>query len=95
MLKTGVVTDRRYLKHFAGRSHPERPERVEAMIEMAESLERPDLKFIAPREATDEEIESCHVPEYVATVARTASSVGSRRIVGLIWAGATMVTNAM
>src|SRR5271156_3866556 len=73
MLKTGVVTDRRYLKHFAGRSHPERPERVEAMIEMAESLERPDLKFIAPREATDEEIASCHVPEYVATVARTAS----------------------
>ena len=73
MLKTGVVTDRRYLKHFAGRSHPERPERIEAMTEMAESLKRPDLKFMAPREATDEEIASCHVPEYVATVARTAS----------------------
>src|SRR5260370_19607009 len=73
MLKTGVVADRRYLKHFAGRAHPERPERIEAMIEMAESLTRPDLKFMAPREATDEEIESCHTPEYVATVARTAS----------------------
>src|SRR6202167_371326 len=73
MLKTGVVADRRYLKHFAGRAHPERPERIEAMTEMAESLKRPDLKFIAPREATDEEIASCHTPEYVATVARTAS----------------------
>ncbi len=73
MLKTGVVADRRYLKHFAGRSHPERPERIEAMIEMAESLTRPSLRFMAPREATPEEIASCHTPEYVATVAQTAS----------------------
>src|SRR5271156_3134501 len=73
MLKTGVVADRRYLKHFAGRAHPERPERIEAMIEMAESLTRPDLKFMTPREATPEEIESCHTPEYIATMARTAS----------------------
>ena len=63
MYKTGVVADRRYLKHFAGRAHPERPERIEAMIEMAESLTRPDLKFMAPREATQEEIASCHAPD--------------------------------
>src|SRR5271163_2984688 len=73
MLKTAVVTDRRYLKHFAGRAHPERPERAEVMTEMAESLRRPDVKFMAPREATDEEIASCHQPEYIATVAHTAS----------------------
>lgn len=73
MLKTGVVADRRYLKHFAGRAHPERPERAEVMIEMAQSLTRPDLRLMAPREATHEEIASCHVPEYIATVARTAS----------------------
>src|SRR6202041_2000188 len=73
MLKTGVVADRRYLKHFAGRSHPERPERIAAMIEMTESLTRPDLKFISPREATQAQIESCHTPEYVATMVRTAS----------------------
>ena len=73
MYKTGVVADRRYLKHFAGRSHPERPERIAAMIEMAEALTRPDLKFMAPREATQEEIESCHTPEYIATMVRTAS----------------------
>jgi acetoin utilization deacetylase AcuC-like enzyme len=73
MYKTGVVADRRYLKHFAGRSHPERPERIVAMIEMAEALTRPDLKFMAPRDATQEEIESCHTPEYIATMVRTAS----------------------
>ena len=73
MLKTGIVADRRYLKHFGGRAHPERPERAEAMIEMAQSLTRPDLKFMAPREATHDEIASCHTPEYIATVARTAS----------------------
>lgn len=73
MLKTAVIRDRRYLKHFAGRAHPERPERIEAMIEMAESLHRPDLAFHAPREATLEEIELCHQRDYVAIVQRTAS----------------------
>lgn len=72
MIKTAVVTDRRYLKHFAGRVHPERPERVEVMIEMAESLGRPDLDFCTPREATVEEISLCHTREYIATVERTS-----------------------
>src|ERR1700678_4139011 len=73
MLKTGVVADRRYLKHFGGRAHPARPGRIQVTLEMAESLTRPDLRFMTPREATNEEIASCHTPEYVATVARTAS----------------------
>ncbi len=73
MLKTGLVADRCYLKHFAGRSHPERPERVAVMLEMAQSLTRPKLEFLAPREATPAEIASCHTPEYIATVAHTAS----------------------
>jgi acetoin utilization deacetylase AcuC-like enzyme len=73
MLKTAVVTDRRYLKHFAGRSHPERPDRIEVMIEMAESLRRPDLKFLTPRAATTDEIAMCHGHHYIDEVARTAS----------------------
>ncbi len=73
MLRTAVITDRRYLKHFAGRSHPERPQRVEAMIEMAEALKRPALEFVTPREATPDELALCHLPGYVATVERTAS----------------------
>jgi acetoin utilization deacetylase AcuC-like enzyme len=73
MLKTAVVTDRRYAKHFAGRSHPERPQRIDTMIEMAESMRRPNLEFFTPRAATVDEIALCHRPEYVATVERTAS----------------------
>lgn len=73
MLKTAIVSDRRYLKHFAGRAHPERPQRIEVMIEMAESLKRPGLKFLAPREARIDEIAMCHRPDYIAEVEHTAS----------------------
>ena len=73
MLKTAIVTDRSYEKHFGGRSHPERPARIAAMIEMAESLERPNLQFRAPRAATLEEIALCHTADYIESVARTAS----------------------
>jgi acetoin utilization deacetylase AcuC-like enzyme len=72
MHKTAIVTDRKYLKHFAGRSHPERPERIAVMIEMAESLKRDHLQIITPREATRAEIALCHRPEYIDVVAHTA-----------------------
>jgi acetoin utilization deacetylase AcuC-like enzyme len=72
MHRTAIVTDRRYLKHFAGRSHPERPERIEVMIQMAESLKRDHLLFRAPRAATREEVALCHRPDYIAVVERTS-----------------------
>jgi len=73
MNRTALIADRRYLKHFAGRNHPERPERVAAMIEMAEQLSRDRLKLYSPRSATPEELELCHRPEYVAAVEQTAA----------------------
>ncbi|HUN58782.1 MAG TPA: histone deacetylase [Candidatus Binataceae bacterium] len=73
MNRTALIADRRYLKHFAGRYHPERPERVEALIEMAEGLTRDRFKLYAPRAATLEELALCHRPEYVETVERTAA----------------------
>lgn len=72
MVKTAIVTDRRYLKHFTGRIHPERPERVKAMIEMAERLRRDGLYFRTPREATIEEISLCHTRDYIALVESTS-----------------------
>jgi acetoin utilization deacetylase AcuC-like enzyme len=72
MHKTAIVTDRSYMKHFAGRSHPERPERVEVMIQMAEGLTREDLQIRAPREASLDEIALCHRPEYIQAVERTS-----------------------
>jgi acetoin utilization deacetylase AcuC-like enzyme len=72
MHKTAIVTSRAYLKHFAGRSHPERPERIAAMIEMVEGLKRDHLQVLAPREATRDEIALCHRPEYMDVVERTS-----------------------
>ncbi len=72
MLRTALIADRRYLEHFAGRNHPERPERVKAMIEMAERLDRSSVHFYTPREATLDEIALCHEQSYIAQVEHTA-----------------------
>jgi acetoin utilization deacetylase AcuC-like enzyme len=58
--------------HFPGRHHPERPERIGALIEMTEQLKRPNLKFYSPRMASAEELELCHGPAYIETVAQTS-----------------------
>lgn len=72
MLKTVLVTDRRYLNHHPGHRHPECPERVGTMIEMAQSLKRDKLSWVAPREASPDEIALCHQRDYIAEVERTA-----------------------
>src|SRR3990172_12307898 len=72
MLKTALIADRRYLDHFAGRAHPERPERVKAMMEMSERLDRSSVHFYTPREATLDEIALCHERSYIAQVEHTA-----------------------
>jgi acetoin utilization deacetylase AcuC-like enzyme len=73
MLKTALVTDRHYLDHFPGRGHPERPERVKVLLDMADGLHRERLQRVAPREATVAEIELCHDPRYVNMVGQTAT----------------------
>jgi acetoin utilization deacetylase AcuC-like enzyme len=72
MLKTALVTTRDYARHFAGRSHPERPDRIRAMIDMADSINRPGLQHRAPRQATLAEISLCHLPEYIEMMERTS-----------------------
>jgi acetoin utilization deacetylase AcuC-like enzyme len=73
MNRTALVADRRYLDHYAGRVHPERPERVAVMIEMAERLKRPGLRLYAPREAARAELQLCHGGDYIAAVEHTAT----------------------
>ncbi|HZY60517.1 MAG TPA: histone deacetylase [Candidatus Binataceae bacterium] len=73
MLKTALITDRHYLEHAPGRGHPERPERVKVLLDMAAGLDRAGLARIAPREATVAEIELCHEPRYVSLVRQTAT----------------------
>lgn len=72
MHRTAIVTDHAYARHFAGRSHPERPERIQVMIEMAESLKRDHLQILAPREATIDELAMCHGRKYIEAVEHTS-----------------------
>ena len=73
MLRTALISDRRYLKHFAGRSHPERPERAAVMNDMAAALGRDGIIALSPREASDAELELVHTPAHVAEVRRSAT----------------------
>jgi len=73
MYRTAIVADRAYMAHAPGRVHPERPERIAALIEMTEQLTRPRLKRHAPRPASPAELRLCHGADYIASVERSAS----------------------
>jgi acetoin utilization deacetylase AcuC-like enzyme len=73
MNRTAVVADRHYMDHHPGRVHPERPERISALLEMAGRIERSHVKLLTPRDATKEELELCHSADYIAEVEQTAA----------------------
>jgi acetoin utilization deacetylase AcuC-like enzyme len=69
--KTALLADPVYRTHLDGREHPERPERFDAVMQGLDKAGLLDsLPRIAPREATDDELLLCHVPEYLETVRR-------------------------
>jgi len=66
---TALLADPIYRKHLEGRQHPERPERLDAVMQglgRAGLLER--VSRIAPRPATEEELLLCHTPQYLQIV---------------------------
>ena len=70
---TGIVKDRRYLRHGSEFTHPETPQRLVSIYEM---VDNPDmawkLNVIEARHATRPEIERVHCPSYVDFIAATA-----------------------
>lgn len=59
------------LKYDLGATHPMAPGRLALTIELARGLEvstRPNVRIVAPRPATDEELELVHDAAYVAAV---------------------------
>ncbi len=70
---TGIVKDRRYLRHGSEFTHPETPQRLVSIYEM---LDNPDMawKFtgIDARHATREELERVHRSSYIDFIAQTA-----------------------
>ena len=73
MAKPAVVIDPAYLKHLPGDSHPERPERIQVLLDLANALEREKFNLLAPRAATRTEIEGIHEPAHVRLVESTSS----------------------
>lgn len=70
---TGLVADQAFLNHVAPQGHPERPERIQTLLDWALPLRNdPRMLWIGPRPATREEIELVHTPEYFDAIAKTA-----------------------
>jgi acetoin utilization deacetylase AcuC-like enzyme len=71
MAKTAVVVDREYLKHDPGESHPERPERIQVLLDLAGALGE-DFAILPPRAASRAEVERAHGADHVRLVESTS-----------------------
>jgi acetoin utilization deacetylase AcuC-like enzyme len=72
--RSAVVIDREYLKHQPGIGHPERPERIQALLKLTEELDTRRFQLLPPTAAKRADIESCHSAEYVALVESTSKA---------------------
>jgi acetoin utilization deacetylase AcuC-like enzyme len=72
MFKTGYVCDPRYANHDVPPGHPERHERIEALLDLMRRYTRDGMVSIAPRAATVEEISANHDRRYVDRARATA-----------------------
>lgn len=73
MRRPAILIDREFLKHLPGQGHPEGPERLRVLLELAETLDPARFQLLPPRAASISEIELCHDPKYVQLVESTAS----------------------
>ena len=73
MAKTAVVVDKEYLKHRPGDAHPERPERVKVLLDLAGELDRSNFHLLAPQPANRSDIEATHGKDYVRMIEATAA----------------------
>jgi acetoin utilization deacetylase AcuC-like enzyme len=74
-MTTVLTADPIFREHLAGRAHPERPERYDAVVEglaRAGLLQR--MRRMEGRTATDDELLLCHTAEYLQTARRDVES---------------------
>jgi acetoin utilization deacetylase AcuC-like enzyme len=73
------LTHAHYLDHVAGSRHPERPARLDAVLEGVRRADVADaLTMVEPRAATRTELESIHPTEYLDAVERFCAAGGGR-----------------
>ena len=76
-MSTGLVTHNDYLKHETGYGHPERPQRLRAIIaEIGKHEALEQLHLVEPRPATAEEVGRVHSESYIEEVRWTAEQGG-------------------
>jgi acetoin utilization deacetylase AcuC-like enzyme len=73
MRRSAILIDREFLKHVPGQGHPERPERLRVLLDLAETLDPARFQLLPARAASMSEIELYHDAEYVRVVESTAS----------------------
>jgi acetoin utilization deacetylase AcuC-like enzyme len=74
-----LVTHPRFVDHDAGRGHPERPQRLQAVLEGVERAGVAEaLVPMAPRPATAEELGRVHDPSLLRLLARVRDAGGGR-----------------
>ena len=74
MSPSAVVVDNDYLKHDPGEFHPERPERIRVLLDLADELDSEKFHILPPKSATRTDIESCHGPDYINLVESTSKT---------------------
>ncbi|MFI5268680.1 MAG: acetoin utilization protein AcuC, partial [Chloroflexota bacterium] len=65
------------IKYNFGPSHPLQPVRVELAVELMRAyglLDRPNVRLIPPRLATDEELQLIHSADYIAAIRKAGAS---------------------
>ena len=72
MRQTAVVVDRDYLKHEPGEFHPERPERIQVLLDYTDKLDSKRFQILPPKAAARADIESCHGADYISLVESTS-----------------------
>jgi acetoin utilization deacetylase AcuC-like enzyme len=72
MAKPLIVIDQGYLKHLPGESHPERPERIQALLNLAGALDKQMFELASPRAATRADVEYTHGADHVRLVESTS-----------------------
>src|SRR5947209_8768394 len=77
-MTTALIYDPIFLDHITPRNHPERPERVQAAMQVLEALnwlERDGLVVMPPREASVDEFAAVHDRAYIQRVKAAAEEV--------------------
>lgn len=72
MDRPAVMIDREFLKHVTGQGHPERPERLRVLLDLAEGLDASRFQLLPPRPASQAELGLAHDPVYIDAVQCTA-----------------------